>query len=152
MQVWFKAERTAPTWTVSVDDAAMGGPGGSSLKGLPGITYQLRARRGRGPDDPFRIAVVERHASGAPGLDALKAELYPAPQRAVHRFDVENRLVTHTFYLDPAEAGAADSYEVRFTSREDAHSGAWQMVEPITVNVPEASDFLRLTPEAAASR
>jgi hypothetical protein len=142
---WIKYDRTKPDWVVKVGAAANQVPSagtGATLAGLPGVTYQVRTRRGDKPGSPFRVAVIERHADDSPGLGSVKVEIYPQPVHIVHRFDAQNHLATHLFELDESNEQAIANYELRFTRRESAQQGALQFAEPITRNVTDSSDVI----------
>ena len=62
-----------------------------------------------------------------------------------HRFDWQNHLVTHTFYLEETDEQALAGYELRFTRRDDIQRNALQLLEPIVRNVSDSSDVIRPT-------
>ena len=112
---WVKFEQTPPCLTVKLADVANRLPAagtGATLPGLPGVTFQVRMQHGEHPGEPYRVAVVERHSADSPGPGSLKVELDPPAARVVHRFDRENHLATHTFYLDDSGERDVGSHEL----------------------------------------
>ncbi len=151
---WIKYSHTKPDWTVKLKDVANQLPAnglGASLEGLPGVSYQVRSRRGEAPGSPMRVAVIERHEDNSAGLGSLKVELYPQPAHIVHRFDQEHSLATHIFEIDQSDEQTAGNYELRFTRRDSVQSGAMQLAEPIVRRVVDGSDVIRGEREKSAS-
>jgi hypothetical protein len=145
VRAWLKFEPTKPDWIVKLGQVANQLPqsgAGAALDGLPGVTYQVRTRRGDTPGSPFRVAVIERHAEESPGLGSLKVEIYPQPAHVVHRFDAENHLATHLFELDVTSEQAVGAYELHFTRRENAQKNTLQLAEPITRDVTDSTDVI----------
>jgi hypothetical protein len=145
VRAWLKFEPTKPDWIVKLGQVANQLPQsgtGTALDGLPGVTYQVRTRRGDTPGSPFRVAVIERHAEDSPGLGSLKVEIYPQPAHVVHRFDAENHLATHLFELDETSEQAVATYELHFTRRENAQKNTLQLAEPITRDVTDSTDVI----------
>ena len=146
---WVKFEQTPPCLTVKLADVANRLPStgtGATMPGLPGVTYQVRMQHGERPGEPYRVAVVERHSVDSPGPGSLKVEIDPPAARVVHRFDRENHLATHTFYLDDSGDRDVGSYELRFTRFQDLQHGALQLAEPIVRGVSDSGDVIRPTP------
>ncbi len=146
VQVWCKSSSTKPNWTLHPSAIEDSPAPPKSLDGLAGVTYQTRTRRGGLPGESGFVSFVERHDQNSPGLSAIKVELFPRPLRIVHRFDHENHLVTHEFFVDNIE-DAVGRYELRITRREDAQADAVRTADPLVVSVSSSSDVLRLTPE-----
>ncbi len=146
VRVWTKFERTTPGWTMKLADVANKLPtttAGHTLSGLPGVAYQVRAQRGAKPGERYRVAVVERYTDESTGPGSLKVELDPPPARIVHRYDRENHLATHTFYLDETDDQAVGAYELRFTRLADLQRGALQLAEPLLRGVSDTGDVIR---------
>ena len=143
----FKMTRS-PETRVSVGSLANRAPdqgSGATLEGLPGFTYQIRARRGEQGGELYRVDVVERYAADSVGVGAVKVELLPRPRRVVHRFDAPNRIAVHTFYV-AADDRTIGTYEVVFTRRRDMQADAILLREPAVIDISDASDVIRLAP------
>lgn len=145
VRAWVKQDHTPPDWVVKVGDVANHVPAsgsGATLNGLAGVTYQVRAQRGEGAGDPYRVGVIERFADDTSGPGSLKVEIYPRPMRIQHRFDPQNHLATDTFDLDETSDKAVATYELRFTRADSVKRGALQLAEPIERGVADAGDLI----------
>jgi hypothetical protein len=150
IRAWSKPTRSKSAKVLSLAEALQPPEAGKdyTVDGQPGIRIQVHARRGSNPGDPYRVGVIERHSADSPGIDALKVELNPPADRVLHRFDAEHGLVTHIFYLGHADEAILATAELRFTTRDEIQRGAWQLEEPLVIDVSAAGDVIRLVPAA----
>lgn len=147
VRFWCKMERT-PAAAVRLEDVADVPPTtgqGLPVPGAPGIVFQVRTQRGVAPGAPFRVALIERHGADSPGVGALRVEMSPTPERVIHQFDAENRLVLHTFEYATAEDPTGLSREILFTSRRDLETGAMYLDAAAAVEITDTGNLIELT-------
>ncbi|MBW3598110.1 MAG: hypothetical protein KY475_12650, partial [Planctomycetes bacterium] len=148
LRFWSKMEKT-PAAAVRLEEVADRPPAagaGYIIPGVAGVTYQVRTHRGASPGAPFRVALIERHGVESPGVGAVKVEMSPAPQHALHQFDAENRLVLHTFEFATAEDPSGLSREILFTPRADIETGAMHLDDAAIVEITDTGNLIELNP------
>ncbi|MDX1944686.1 MAG: VWA domain-containing protein [Pirellulaceae bacterium] len=147
VRFWMKNISTAPTHVARLADVADRVPTegiGFEVPGIPGATFQARTAGGGG--QPLVIGLVERHDARSRGVDAMRVELAPPPDRVVHQFDAKNRVVLHAFTYDRPDSELKSQIEIRFTSRDAAHTGALRLAQPLSIDVSDRADLLDLSP------
>jgi Mg-chelatase subunit ChlD len=155
IRIWCKPSVTPATAEVPLATVANLPPpagDGFQLDDVPGMSYQARTLRGVDGPGSYRIAIVERHATESAGVGSLKVELTNQPERIVRQFDLENRLVLHTFYYKALSDDDASRLKIRFTTRAAAHAKAWQLDEPLLIDIADRGDLLPLTPPQPVNR
>jgi hypothetical protein len=118
-----------------------------------GITMLIRVQS---TVEAYEINVFEKHEeNSSPGVDTLRVHFRTDPEvqpsRIYRQFDAETGYVTHKFQFsrdDQAKVEASELSALLIASRTAVHDGAWQLREPLEVNVYNESGFLPL--EAAA--
>jgi len=149
IRLWCKPAKTVVTSEVLLSTVAnLPPPSGSGFEvnEVPGMTYQARLLRDVDGPGSVRVAIVERHNAESAGVGSVKVELDAQPQRIVRQFDPENRLALHTFYFTGFDDAAADRLRIQFTTRASLQAKAWQLEEPLVVDVSGQADLLQLSP------
>jgi hypothetical protein len=149
VRIWAKRGATLPTHTAPLAEVADRVPAegaGYDVPGIAGVTYQARTVGGAG--QALLVGLVERHDPASRGVDAMRVELSPPPDHVIHQFDPKNRVVLHAFTYDQPASDLKSRLEIRFTSREAAHSGADRLAQPVMVDVSDRADLLEITPPA----
>jgi hypothetical protein len=144
IDVWCSYAMSRPSATIELADVADVAP--PTAAGFPapveGVFYRVRLRRRSDASQPLQLSVVEQHTAGSDGLDALKLQCHPAPDRIVHLFDAENRLVVHTFYYNH---GTPEPSQLRLTSRTAAQDGALRLRAPLEMEIFDNRDTVELS-------
>jgi hypothetical protein len=149
VRIWSKRGATLPTHSVPLAEVADRVPAegaGYDVPGIAGVTYQARTAGGAG--QALLVGLVERHDAASPGIDAMRVELSPPPDQAIHQFDPRNRVVLHAFTYERPAGDLKSNLQVRFTSKTAAHSGADHLSQPVVVDVSDRADLLEITPPA----
>jgi hypothetical protein len=135
IRVWFKMSRTEPDHAVPLERFA---EQAVVLKSAPDVRFSLELQRREKPEDPHQVILIERHPPGS-GLDAAKVEMWPPPERTVHRYSFETATVRHTFVYGAAAGGQMRDARVLVTSRQRLTEGAVAPAEPLEVTIPRAA-------------
>jgi hypothetical protein len=118
---------------------------------VDGVQVESTTRRIPGPNDIYRVRLVERRQKRANAESRLRL-LYPPlgdtrPDRVVRQFDDRNALAVHWFdFADPDEARLAriTSAEVAIAPGRAVRANAMH-AEPVVVSLSEAGTLLPLT-------
>lgn len=151
IRVWCKPTMTEPTMVVPLAKVANQPPpgaGGYVIEEVPGVTFQARTFYAPDAEGRLRVGIVERYPAEGLDVDQVKVEMFPPAQQILRQFDAANRVVLHTFLYEGLTPAQMDNLEIRFTSREALQAGAWELGEPIVVDVASRSDLLELSPPA----
>lgn len=135
IRLWSKMSKTEPDHSVPLErfaDQAI------VLKAAPDVRFSLEIERREKPEDPHQVVLTERHPPGS-GLDAVKVEMWPPPERTVHRYSFETATVRHTFVYSPVAAGQLRDARILLTSRQRLAEGAIAPAEPLELTIPRAA-------------
>jgi hypothetical protein len=135
VRLWFKRSKTEPDRAVSLErftDQAV------ALEQAPDVRFSLELGRREKPEDPHVVILVERHPPGST-LDAVKVEIWPPPERTVHRYSFETATVRHTFVYHASAAAQMRDARVLFTSQQRLTEGAVALAEPLEVTIPRGA-------------
>jgi hypothetical protein len=135
IRLWFKMSRTEPEHVVPLarfaDQAII-------LESAPEVRFSLELRRREKPEDPHQVILIERHPPGS-GLDAAKVEMWPPPERTVHRYSFETATIRHTFVYGAVAGSPLQDARLLITSRQRLAEGAVALAEPLEVMIPRAA-------------
>jgi hypothetical protein len=135
VRLWFKMTKTEPDRSIPLerfaDEAVV-------LKSAPDVRFSLEVARREKPEDPHQVILIERHPPGS-GLDLVKVEMWPPPERTVHRYSFETATVRHTFAYNAAAAGQMRDARVLLTSKQRLTAGAVTPAEPLEVTIPRGA-------------
>jgi Mg-chelatase subunit ChlD len=132
IQVWCKLLKTPPDRDLTVSGFRQRKP---LLEGAPQVAFEIDAVPGRAAGEPFRVVVTERHPAGS-DLYSVKVEMQPAPEKAVHRYNVSAGVIRHTFYYENATPAEVEGYRVLLTARQKLVDEAIALPRPLKVTVP----------------
>ncbi len=135
IRLWLKMTKTEPDHSVPLERFA---DETVVLKPAPDVRFSLELGRREKPEDPHQVILTERHPPGS-GLDAVKVEMWPPPERTVHRYNFETATVRHTFVYSAVAAGQMRDARVLLTSRQRLADGAVALIEPLEVTIPRAA-------------
>jgi len=135
IRMWFKMSRTEPDQVVPLERFA---EQAVVLKSAPDVRFSLELQRRETPEDPHQVILTERHPPGS-GLDAAKVEMWPPPERTVHRYSFETATIRHTFVYGAAAGGQVRDARVLVTSRQRLAEGAVAPAEALEVTIPRAA-------------
>jgi hypothetical protein len=152
VEAWFQPQAVGPIGVLPLSGllgrASAGTPVNRQIGG--GITIQIDATPAAGPDEPYRVRVVERHASGAASVGSVRISAPRLddllPTRIVRQFDPVHGLVVHWFYYEAPSADLVASLrmaDIAIETRQAVQRDALH-AEPVVVKISESGDLLPL--------
>ena len=135
IRLWFKMSRTEPEHVVPLARFA---DQPIVLESAPDVHFSLELQRREKPEDPHQVILIERHRPGS-GLDAVKVEMWPPPERTVHRYSFETATIRHTFVYGAAAGSPLRDARLLLTSRQRLAEGAVALAEALEVTLPRAA-------------
>jgi hypothetical protein len=135
IRLWFKLSKTEPDLAVPVNQFASQAV---AVESAPDVRFSLEVPRREKPEDPHQVILTERHPAGS-GLDAVKVEIWPSPERTVHRYSFETATIRHTFVYSAVAADPVRDAQILLTSRQRLAEGAVALAEPLEVTIPRAA-------------
>jgi hypothetical protein len=109
-----------------------------TLEQAPDVRFSLELGRREKPEDPHVVILIERHPPDS-NLDAVKVEIWPPPERTVHRYSFETATVRHTFVYDASAAGQVRDAKILLTSKQRLTEGSVALAEPLEATIPRGA-------------
>ncbi len=135
IRLWFKRSKTEPDLAVPLARFAEQTVG---IDAAPEVRFALEVPPRAKPEDPHQVILTERHPPGS-GLDAVKVEAWPPPERTIHRYSFETATIRHTFIYRSLTAGPMGEARILLTSRQRLAEKAVTPAEPLEVTLPRAA-------------
>jgi hypothetical protein len=135
IRLWFKMSKTEPDLAVPLQQFA---EQAVMVKSAPDVRFSLEVPRREKPEDPHQVILTERHPPGS-GLDAIKVQFWPPPERTIHRYSFETATIRHTFVYSAVAAEPMRDARVLLTSRQRLAQGAVATAEPLEVTLPRTA-------------
>lgn len=156
IQVWCKFTPSPPVMSRPLEQIArLAGGDDEPTPGVQGIRLQYQVVAADASDGLTELRVTERHADGAPDVDALRVQIAAPvdlwPRRVERQADAAAGLVVHSFFV-PRERWLRMTADARVrlvvTTKEATRDGAFlaEGNRAATVEVTPASDTLPIQP------
>jgi hypothetical protein len=115
----------------------------SPISVTAGVTLRVDQPSSQIASDLQKLRFVLDFDETAPPITSIKLSLPQSralPVRILRQFDAKHRIAVHTFFFDSKQAELPEA--VILSNDEREHKSAWQLQEPIILELPESGNFL----------